>query len=332
MPEGLRPLLVTDDSELLDDVLRLAAAADVEVDVAHAAAHARRSWATAPLVLVGRDKAVEMARAKPHRRDDVLLLGSDPDDTEVWQHAVSLGVENVVHLPGSESWLVDRMADAAEGDEQQAVTVCVLGGRGGAGASTLAAALALTGSRNGLRTLLIDGDPLGGGLDLVLGSEDVSGSRWSDFVGTRGRVSGPALRSALPGLASCLSCPGGLRTPMMPPGEGRAVSLAVVPAVSRAVSLAVSRAPCRATFPLGRCVLCSALGGGEAISWSSTCRAVSTRPPRRRCRPVRQRCCWCQRRFERQSLPRGWRRKPPSTPPSCASSFVDRLPRVCPPM
>lgn len=204
MREEPRPLLVTDDPALLDDVLRLAAAADVEVEVVHAAVHARRSWATAPLVLVGGDLAHEMARIKPYRRGGVLLFGSNPEDAEIWHHGVALGVEHVIFLPGAESWLVDRMADAAEGDDTKASTVCVLGGRGGAGASTLAAALALTGARGGRRTLLVDGDPLGGGLDLVVGNEDSSGSRWSDFVGTRGRVSGAALRAALPRVGELL--------------------------------------------------------------------------------------------------------------------------------
>lgn len=193
-----RPLLVTEDPVVLDDVLRLAAAADIEVEVAHAAAHARQSWMSAPLVLIGSDLADDVARGRPYRRGGVLLFGDDPDDTEIWRQAVGLGAEHVVFLPDSESWLVDRLADAAEGDEAAAHTVCVLGGRGGAGASTLAAALAITGARNQRRTLLVDGDPLGGGIDLALGSEDSSGSRWSDFLGTRGRVSGAALRGALP--------------------------------------------------------------------------------------------------------------------------------------
>lgn len=204
MADDPRPLLVTDDAALLDDILRLAAAADVEIEAVHAAVHARRSWPTAPLVLVGADLADEMGRVKPCRRDGVLLFGDDPDATGIWHQAVALGAEHVIFLPGSESWLVDRMADAVEGDEAEADTVCVLGGRGGAGASTLAAALALTGSRKRLRTLLVDGDPLGGGLDLVLGSEGSAGSRWSDFAGTRGRVSGAALRGALPRVGELL--------------------------------------------------------------------------------------------------------------------------------
>jgi secretion/DNA translocation related CpaE-like protein len=77
--------------------------------------------------------------------------------------------------------------------------VAVLGGRGGAGASVLAGALAVTAARSGLRTLLVDADPLGGGLDLVLGWEQVEGLRWPGLTQADGQVDAPALVRALPG-------------------------------------------------------------------------------------------------------------------------------------
>src|SRR5690606_25835346 len=50
----------------------------------------------------------------------------------------------------------------------------------------------------GLRTLLVDADPLGGGLDLVLGWEQLEGLRWPALTQTDGRVDPPALVQALP--------------------------------------------------------------------------------------------------------------------------------------
>src|SRR3712207_8052527 len=47
---GGRPLIVTADASLLDDLLRLAAAAGVEPEVAADAGAARRSWSTATAV------------------------------------------------------------------------------------------------------------------------------------------------------------------------------------------------------------------------------------------------------------------------------------------
>ena len=56
--------------------------------------------------------------------------------------------------------------------------------------------------------MLLDGDPLGGGLDVLLGGETARGLRWPDLAGARGRVSGAELARALPALKrlSALSC------------------------------------------------------------------------------------------------------------------------------
>lgn len=48
--------------------------------------------------------------------------------------------------------------------------------------------------------MLIDGDPLGGGLDVLLGGEQAEGRRWPDFAASRGRVAGGALEESLPHL------------------------------------------------------------------------------------------------------------------------------------
>lgn len=193
-----RPLVVTDDPDLLEDLLRLAAAAGTEVEVATEPAPARRTWAVAPAVLVGADCAELCARAGLVRRAGVVLVSRDLDDAGVWQRAVAMGAEHVVFLPDAEPWLVDLLGEAGEREGTGAVVVGVTGGRGGAGATTLAAALSVTGLRLGWRTMLVDGDPLGGGIDLVLGGERTPGLRWPDLVGSRGRVSGTALTEALP--------------------------------------------------------------------------------------------------------------------------------------
>jgi secretion/DNA translocation related CpaE-like protein len=192
-----RPLLLTEDSELLDSLLRLVAAAGAEATVLQSAATARAAWPSAPLVLVGDDLAPSVAAARLPRRGGVVLVGRDLDDAGVWRRAVDVGAEHVVLLPDGESWLVDRFAEAAEGGTRGAL-VAVVGGRGGAGATVTATALAVTGLRLGHRTLLIDGDPLGGGIDLVLGGEATDGLRWAELAGARGRLTADSLYDALP--------------------------------------------------------------------------------------------------------------------------------------
>jgi len=193
-----RPLLVTSDPLLLDDLLRLAAAGGVEVDVAHDVPSARRTWARAPLVLLGHDLAAPCARSRLPRRPQVVLVGGDLDDAGVWQIAVEVGAEHVVFLPDAEPWLATTLAEAVDGLASTSPLVAVLGGRGGSGATVLACALAVSAVRRDLRALLIDGDPLGGGIDLVFGAEQQTGLRWPDLGATRGRVPGAALTEALP--------------------------------------------------------------------------------------------------------------------------------------
>lgn len=60
-----------------------------------------------------------------------MLVGRDQDDPDVWRRAVEIGADCVLRLPDAESWLVDRIADAAEGVGREALTVGVIGGRGG---------------------------------------------------------------------------------------------------------------------------------------------------------------------------------------------------------
>lgn len=214
------PLLMTSDEDLLEDLLRLAAAGCAEVEVAPDAAAARPRYATAPLVLIGLDQAPACLRARLPSRARTAIVGhshrsvatgaADPLDvadvppqaspeTLAWEYASLLGAEHVAMLPAAEPWLVDRFADAVQDPPGGGRVVAVIGGRGGAGASVLAVALAVTGVRTGLRTMLVDADPLGGGLDLVLGWEHVHGLRWPALRATSGRVDASALVEALPG-------------------------------------------------------------------------------------------------------------------------------------
>jgi secretion/DNA translocation related CpaE-like protein len=196
-----RPLLVTNDPTVLDDLLRLAATAGVEADVAPDLGAARASWTSAALVIVGPDLLDRCATSRLARRAGVVALGHDLDDASIWRRAVDVGAERVVFLPDAEAWLVQALSDAVDATDHAGLVVASLGGRGGAGATTLSVALAHAGSRRALRTLLVDGDPLGGGVDLVLGAEGTGGLRWPDLTGTRGRLPAAAVTDALPQVA-----------------------------------------------------------------------------------------------------------------------------------
>ena len=70
--DGARPLFVTADPVLAEAVCRVAADADVGLDIVDSATSVRGRWRSAPVVLVGDDLAAELARAALPRRDGVV--------------------------------------------------------------------------------------------------------------------------------------------------------------------------------------------------------------------------------------------------------------------
>lgn len=202
-PTHHRCLVVTADPLLRDDLLRLAAAGCADVDVVPSPQEARHVWPRAPLVVVGNDVAADCLHARLPRRAGVVLVAgagveAAPAWDQVWQLAADLGADHVLSLPAAEAWLVNRFTDVSSGPQSSGRVIAVVGGRGGAGASVLATALAVTAARAGTRPLLVDADPFGGGLDLVLGWEETGGLRWPELREACGRVSTPALYDALP--------------------------------------------------------------------------------------------------------------------------------------
>jgi secretion/DNA translocation related CpaE-like protein len=191
------PLFATRDQTLLDELLRLAAAAGITPEVAGDAAAVLRAWSGAPLVLVGPDLADEVARLRPARRPGVHLVvwGGVPD--QLFRSAVALGAEDVTELPRSDGWLTETLTDLGDPRRGQGVVLGVVGGSGGAGATTFACALAQVAARRG-PAVVVDADPLGPGLDRVLGLEASEGARWDALCQTTGRLSSRSLREALP--------------------------------------------------------------------------------------------------------------------------------------
>jgi secretion/DNA translocation related CpaE-like protein len=150
-------------------------------------------WQAARLVVVGADVAASPMPA----RDRVVLLGYDAAPTSlVWQAAHVLQAQHVVVLPDAESWLLEQFDDLDT--HRRAHVVSVVGARGGAGTSVLAVALACAAAGRKRSVLLVDADPLGGGIDLAIGCEGVVGTRWRDFANRSGRLPAATLTQSLP--------------------------------------------------------------------------------------------------------------------------------------
>lgn len=190
-------LLITRDEGLLEDLLRLAAAAGTTLDVAHDTTTALRGWSSASVVLVGADLAGRLADQHPPRRQHVHVVARGQADDRLFRSALAAGAADVVELPAAESWLVEVLTDAADGTARRARTVGVIAGSGGVGATTFACAVAQTAARGG-PALLLDVDPLGPGVDRVVGLDAVAGVRWEALADSRGRLASRSLRAALP--------------------------------------------------------------------------------------------------------------------------------------
>ncbi|MFC9788089.1 septum site-determining protein Ssd [Rhodococcus sp. NPDC127528] len=189
---------VTKDLELAVSIRRAAAAADRPLSE-HAVAIPRRVWDVAAHLLLDADCAHECATAGLPRRAAVQLVCVGAPGLSEWRAAAAVGAETVLTLPDDEAVLVAALARVRDRPAGGGSVIAVVGGRGGAGASTLAAATALTAAaRRGRGGLLVDCDPRGGGLDLLLGVEQTPGLRWPAVVIEGGAVSASALHDALP--------------------------------------------------------------------------------------------------------------------------------------
>jgi len=200
--DGGGVLLVASDAQLVDQVLQLAGIVGINVLVTADGPAARTQWREPELILVASGLLAQVQGAV--RRRNVLVI-DDPstpmdagDKAELWTRALAVGAELLIALPGDEPELVRRLRDVADGPSRQGLVVGVIGACGGAGASTLAIGLALAASAQGDRVLALDADPMGGGLDLHLGAEDLPGVRWPDLLRTSGRLSAATLDYAMP--------------------------------------------------------------------------------------------------------------------------------------
>ncbi len=178
-------------------------------------------WDTAGIVLLGSD----VRELPPRRRAPSVLLGLNGEGDSLWQLGAALGAERVAVLPEAAAWLAEHLGRSRDPDPG-GLLLGVTGGCGGAGASTAAVWLAQEAAVHGVRTLLVDGDSRGGGLELCLAAEDAPGLRWPDLAGASGSIGTGQLSDSLPvaGGFSFLSWPGSRdRSPDVEPGAVAAV-------------------------------------------------------------------------------------------------------------
>ncbi len=206
-------LLVTADSRIINNVRSVVDPLGIDVMVVTSPLIARETWESTEFVLVGSDLAGECVENLAPRRAHLIVVHMKEEselgaltapnfERDIWRHAVALGAENVLELPTANFWLVDALSPLAITEPVKATAggnvISIIGGSGGAGASTFASNLAAIALTQGMSSVVIDLDQLGGGIDLLLGAEEISGTRWPDIDPGAGRIAGETLTAALP--------------------------------------------------------------------------------------------------------------------------------------
>lgn len=228
--------LVSRSDYLREEIGRIASAASVALRIVDSFGDLGAAVA-GETILVGSD--VSGRPAAP--RDTLVLVGLAGEGDTLWERATRLPAERVAVLPEAAGWLVEYLS-RIDGNPAAGHILGIVGGSGGAGASTLACWLAHAAARD-YQTLLVDGDEWGGGLDLALGAEELAGIRWPDVSGARGSINPDQLRAALPapGGFSLLSWGHG-SAEVMPEGEPTAVA-EVLDAAARGFDLTIVDLP-----------------------------------------------------------------------------------------
>ena len=229
--ESPETLLVTGFDMLRADVERIVAAAGGRLRTVANMRDAAPFWDTAAVVLLGSD----IRELPPRGRSPAVLVGFAGDGDSLWHLAAAIGAERVAVLPEAASWLAECLS-RSRAPESGGFVLGIVGGCGGAGASTAAVWLAHAAAREGVRVLLVDGDPWGGGVELALAAEETPGLRWPDLADASGTIDPRQLADSLPlaGGFPFLSWPGNKERHS---GVDHAVVAAVLDAARRGFEL-----------------------------------------------------------------------------------------------
>lgn len=206
-------VLLSGCAELQGAVGRVSAAAAVELLVGQSLEEVAGKWDDVAAVLFDAEvlagEAIDAGLAG--WRGPTAVVGFSSAAAQMWQQAERMGADRVAILPDSAPWLANYLSFLRNPITGTGV-LGIVGGCGGAGASTLSVLVAAAAAAQGTRTLLVDGDPWGGGLCTAVAAGDVPGLRWPELLRASGAINPDQLAASLPqmGGLSLLSWDSGL--------------------------------------------------------------------------------------------------------------------------
>ena len=186
----------------MDDIRRLVTASAQEVHCASSVEQVQSRWGDASLVLLGPDQVPSVRSAALPKRERVVVVAHSGAVDTVWREAMSVGAAHVAQLPEDEDWVADQLAQIAIEKGRKGVVAAFIGGSGGVGCSSFVAACGSAAVQVGESPVVVDLDPTGCGLDLILGSDEPqSGVRWAELYRVSGRIPGKSLVDGLPSVS-----------------------------------------------------------------------------------------------------------------------------------
>ena len=190
------PLVISREPRLCEAASAAAAACGVPLKVVRDSSGVRALWREASVVVIGVDSAAMVVGLGLPQRQGVHLVGDDLAQLAVWSVPLDASVLSLAGEGGYLTALISGDEDALGG---RARVLRVVGGSGGVGASTLAAALAQRAANRGLGVALVELDACGGGIDLMYGAERAPGWRWHDLAAASGHLG--SLQGHLPNVS-----------------------------------------------------------------------------------------------------------------------------------
>ncbi|MEJ6018781.1 septum site-determining protein Ssd [Corynebacterium sp. H113] len=177
------------------------------------------AWRRAPAVIVDIEAAEQLTECESELGDSLFVVHLDGEEPD-WDLAADVGASAVMALPSCGVDLVEELGrcdvpvaapksrptsskigrsprPALRATSRRGRALAIVPAVGGAGASVVAAAMAMGASKEG-PAILVDADPYSGGADLLVGIEHVPGIRWPDVRAESGRLDFTALMAALP--------------------------------------------------------------------------------------------------------------------------------------
>ncbi|MGA4668957.1 septum site-determining protein Ssd [Propionibacteriaceae bacterium Y1923] len=175
-------LIICRDEGLVEQVLAAAAAVRSPMRRVRESGDLRQAWKGAPSIFVGADQAAWLVGLGLPTRRGVHVVGRSADEVMAW----SVPLEAAVLVLPDQAGFISAILDSGAADAGGTL-LRVLGGSGGLGASTLAAGLAQVAARQ-WPSALVELADCGGGIDVMLGAEQVPGWRWDDLSGASGHL------------------------------------------------------------------------------------------------------------------------------------------------